>query len=67
MGDISRLGERTSQQVIKCIDVFRKSVHYTANRLEAVFSGRRNTVSQIVRTVVSKKDIGLYITWLMAS
>ena len=64
---MGRTGERTSQQVVKCIDVFRKSVHDTANWLEIGFSGRRNADSQIVRTVVSKKDIGLCMTRLIAS
>ena len=34
--DTPRLRERTSQHVVDCVDVFRKSVHNTANRLRRI-------------------------------
>ena len=62
-----RLRERTSKHVVDCVDVFGKSVHNTANRLRTIVSGRRVSADSTVRTVVSKKDIGLCMTRLMPS
>ena len=65
--DTPRLRGRTSQHVVDCVDVFRKSVHNTTDRLRNLVSGSRISANPTVRTVVSKKDIGLCMTRLMAS
>ena len=65
--ELSRLKERTGQHIVDCVDVFRKAVHNTANRLRTTVGGGRILTKRVVRTVVSKKDIGLCITRLMPS
>ena len=65
--DAPRLSGRTSQHVVDRVDVFRKTIHDTADRLRRVVSRRRTPADLTLRTVVSKNDIGLCMTRLMAS